>query len=530
MRNHQLFPIACVGILLLMACCKPTPHPPEAMKPPVNESSAGSYAILENEYSEKWLEQFSTLRKTIQKELTSREHAVSPPAAYYNDTALAANGRFKLYVKDGKEVYAISAAEGKKSPEIIFTENDPLFIVRLHTSASNSFIFIESISANSSEVRYLPFSSSLLSPLLMQTRKPGVSYSAEHFGGNNIWILSNENAPMRSVLIAPASDPVSVYWKTAVRENDSVYIDDYTVINQQYLILVQRKNLNASIEISDIYADKKSGIENKINFPEPEGRVRDLTYDKDEDKLVFTYSSSITPPTCYAYGLHSMHLGIRWQKPVRNYVQDDYKAETIRVSNKGRHNILVSLIRKQNLEKQNVAAPLLLFIESSNLRKQASNFDAGLISLLSRGCSVACVHIPDDFTSDAGCTDAITAAVAALIGKNYVTPGMISLYAKGEGSFWAYNAAIKHPSWFNALIFDSPSFSNLAGGSEIPDIYFITNQENPAKYFESITLASELRNMTKPENTLLVLTGMNQEPARRANLITFILACYGIEK
>ena len=289
--------------------------------------------------------------------------------------------------------------------------------------------------------------------------------NGEKASGNTFWMLSDENAPMRCILIAPDRSTGPGSWKAAVRQNDSVYIDDFTLINRQYLVLVQRKNLNTSIEITDIYPEKKSGVENKINFPEPEGRISQLSYDKDEDKLVFIYSSIITPPTCYTYGIHSMHLGIRWKKRISNYNQEDYKAEVIRLNGSNNGGTLISVIRKRDMEPAKGSAPLLLFIETSKPWEQTRTFDPDLLSLLDRGFIVARLFIPEKDVSETEKNGMITKCISSLI--------------NGNGN---------------------------AGPTS--------------------------NDQTIPGNTLLIRTGFDQtqEIAKRAELITFVLASYQIDK
>ena len=297
MKKHYLLLIILPGMMCILASCNTKPKPPDAANLSVNDIPAQNYAKAENEYTGKWLDQFSSLRKTVSDELISSVYTIPAEQSVRNDTMVKVCGIWKIFVKNGKEVHALSTENGKAVDRVIFTENDPEFMVSLCTSSSKKYFFIESISAQSSEVRFLPVSSKSLNPALVRKREPGVLYTVDHFGGNLFWILSNEHAPNRCILIAPAEAQYPANWKAAVRENDSVFIENYTVIGGQYMILVQRKHLSTSLEITSIYQEKKQeySIENKINFPEPEGRISDLFYDQNEDKLVFRYSSIITP-------------------------------------------------------------------------------------------------------------------------------------------------------------------------------------------------------------------------------------------
>ena len=534
MKIYQLFPLTFVCMLLITASCKMKPAVPEAMKLPLNGNSAGTYANAENKYKEQWFESISSLRKTIQTELAGREYKLPPAETTGNDTAIAAGENWNIVVKDGKEVDAVSGENTKRDDRIIFTENDPAFHVRLHTSASGSFIFIESSSPLSSEVWMLPFSCKSLKPSLVAERKPGVTYKVDHFGGNNLWILSNENAPKRCLLIAPSQNPGSGSWKAAVRENDSIFIDDFSLLNLQYLVLIQRMNLKTSLEITSIYPEKvrEASVENVINFPEPEGRISDLSYNKDDDKIIFRYSSILTPPTCYTYGIHSMHMGIRWKKQIKNYRPEDYKAEVSWVAGKNNSRIPVSLIRKRELDMQDGTNPLLLFIDSGPPGEKENGFSPELLSLTDRGFYIAFIHLSSAGSDEKECNDKVAAALSALIGKKYTSAGLITLAGKDNGALIAFNTAKEHPSWVRVLILENPAFSCNTANTTATDIYLNAYTNGPDKGFAGLSLASGLRKITKPGNTLLVSTGTDRpaNPGLNTEQITFILSSFGIHK
>ncbi|MCX6282163.1 MAG: hypothetical protein NTU51_09385 [Bacteroidetes bacterium] len=531
MKSSKILTLAMACMLMAMYACNTNPHPPSAMKLPGNENSARAYAKAENDYSHQWLDRFSKLSSTINEEIISRAYTFPYQQTVGNDSVLEAGETWSLIVRNHKEVHAVSIA--KAEDHIIYTENDPAFNVGLRCSSSKDFIFIESKSAETSEVRLLPFSCKSLKPVLISERNQGIVYQAEHFGGGNLWILSNEKAPMRCIFIAPVASPAPSGWRAAVRENDSVFIDNYTVINLKYMVLVQRKHLSTSIEITNLYQDNnESGIVNKINFPEPEGQVSELAYDKNEDKLIFNYSSIITPPTCYTYGIHSMHMGIRWKKQVKNYVQDDYKAEIIWARDKYNKRIPVSIISKRDYERKENPCPVLLFVESGKPCAQDDNFNPMVLSLLNRGFYIARVHLSQDGSDPQSGREKVTAATAALIEKKITAAGLIAVIANGDEGLQAWDAVVEHSSWFRALLLGNPVFSPLPAMIPVPWMYVIADTNRPGKGFKTLTLVSSIRQNLKPGSTLLVSSGSTsgQNPEPGAKLITFILESFGIKK
>jgi len=516
-------------ILFFLLSCHHSPEPPAGM---TEKGNAKACLSAENEYAGKWLADHKSLLDKIKKELD--EHSLSFPKGTgpVNDSVLEASAPWKILVKNSKEVHALSNTGGKTIDQVIYTEPDPAFKVSIQASDSKTYIFIKSLSSQSSEIRVFPFSCKNLKPVLMQERKPGVIYSAEHFGGNNIWILSNDNAPMRTLLIAPDRNPVSSRWKAAVKENDSLVIDNFTLIDLKYLVLVQRRNISTSIQITGIFEknDKEAPVGNVINFPEPEGRITGLTYDSKEDKLVFIYSSIITPPTCYTYGIHSMHLGIRWKKQLKNYVQDDYKAEVVWAGSKDKGRVPVSVLRKREIEKPESPGPLLLFIDSENRECKESCFSPEFLSLLNRGFYIASIHLQVPGLKNAEASDLVAKAISSLAEKKLAQTGMVTLWGKGSNALVALSVFNEHPGWIRTLVLDTPAYEGNIVSKPASDTYIIIDPQDQDKGLSALKLGSEIRKYLKPENTLLMKNNLVQDQDFKAGLITFILNSNGIQK
>jgi len=528
--KHQYLSLALMSVILFfLTSCRHSPKPPASM---TENQNAKEYLLAENEYAEKWLANYNSLQNKIKTELAGNTLTLPPGQVAGIDTLIQAADPWKIIVKNGKEVHAVSDAGGKIIDKIIYTEADPAFKVSLKASASKAYIFIKSGSDQSTEIHVFPYSCKNLEPVLMQERKPGVIYSAEHFGGNNIWILSNDNAPMRTILIAPDRDPVSKRWKAAVKENDSLFIADFTLVDLKYLVLVQRKNLSTSIQITGIFEknDKEAPVENVINFPEPEGRITGLVYDSKDDKLVFTYSSIITPPTCYTYGLHSMHLGIRWKKQIKNYIQDDYKAEVVWAGSKDKVRVPVSTLRKRETDNQGQARPLLLFIDTDNLQCSESCFSPDLLSFLDRGYCIARLHFPSTGLKNNEGPDLVSATIASLTEKKLAQTGLVTLLGNGNAALIALNTFTAHPAWIRTLVLENPSYGENLATMPAPDTYIIADPGDKDKGLASLKLASEMRKLIKPENTLLVRNAPVQDQDFKSGLITFILISNGIQK
>src|SRR5258705_13017648 len=89
-----------------------------------------------------------------------------------------------------KHVMGTNPAEDKN----IYTENDSTYSVYLSTSKDNHYIFINSGSTNSDEVRYIDATMPAADPVMIQPRTKNLEYSFSYYEGNVFHIRTNRDA------------------------------------------------------------------------------------------------------------------------------------------------------------------------------------------------------------------------------------------------------------------------------------------------------------------------------------------------
>ena len=75
-----------------------------------------------------------------------------------------------------------------------------------------------------------------------------------------------------------------------------------------------------------------------------------LYYDKDEQKIVFSFTSILTPVTAYSYDLDSRKLTIRRQPSVKGYKKENYIVDLIWAPSNDGTKIPISMIHKKRDE------------------------------------------------------------------------------------------------------------------------------------------------------------------------------------
>jgi len=523
-----------VAAMLIFSGCNHLPPPPVAMEPGATDSVMLNYATAENGYAAAYYKLHDDLLQEIKTELLQREENSLPACAADLNSCLGPDGQEKLYVTKDKEVRLHRNSQDED--ELVFVEQDPAFQVRVYLSSSGKYFFIESFSDETTECRFLPTDLKNLKPVLFLERTTGHWYTADHFGGMFFWILSNQFAPTRKLFVTPVNLPGAKGWNTVIMPNDTIFIEGYSVLDQKYLALIQRKNQSVALQITDIVPPKKTTdkVENKISFKEPEGRITNITYEKKEKRIIFHYSSMKSPLTCFSYGIDSKRLSIRWRKQIKGYDPDNYKAEVLWVPQKNGSPVAVSVMHRIDLAKPDGQNPLLLIPFLSGFPGDREGFNPSMISLLDRGFYIAYAHIGMEMDSEQlKYTTEIIDIAEFLVKMGITLKGQITLMGMKTGATLALAAAAENPDIFKAVVAEYPVCEEDSKFQKIPALLILSGLQKGQKAdFGVIKKVAKMRKNKADCNILLIQTELNpvkeEDILRVAQKWTFIHSCYGL--
>ena len=376
-----------------------------------------------------------------------------------------------VYVKNKREVLVHRIATPVKEDQSVYKENRDGLTVDVNLSKSSKYIIITSKNNTSSKCFYFPTDLKNLKPKLIEPLKEGHLYFADHFGSDFFIILSDLESPNRKLFKTPVSNPTGKNWITVLEGNDSIYIDSYTILDQTYLVLMEKKNLNASLRLFDL---SHGGKDNKITFKEPDGKMEFLYYLRDEHKIVFSFASLLTPVTIYSYNLDSRKLNVVRRPSVKDYKKEDYIVDMIRAISEDGSKIPVSIIHKNGMKRSDGKNPLILLVNGSYGNTSSFYFTPEMISLLDRGIFIACAHVRGggefgkpwweggkllkkknsiaDYLACAGC----------LIQQGFTSNGMITALGNGASGVIIGAAVNQRPEFFKSALFINP-FVDLTG-------------------------------------------------------------------
>lgn len=276
---------------------------------------------------------------------------------------------------------------GSCADTLLYREDDEVFSLNLYTSADREFLFLQSASADTSEVRYLPLASPDTEVTLYSQRRQGVIYSLEHWG-DEFLILTNEGA-RDFQLLAVAVDPAHPgQIRTVILPQDGRLLQHVGVF-QGGAIVSGRLDGGSRLWL----LDPTTGTLTDVAFGEAvyevsEGDNRDFT----AASAVMWYESMVTPPTAYAIDLETGHRTLLKQEEVvgghdpANYVS----LRTFAIAADGTQ-VPISLVRR--CDAPNGPRPLLLLGYGSYGHSYDPGFNRNALSLLDRGVTLAIAHI-----------------------------------------------------------------------------------------------------------------------------------------
>ena len=292
------------------------------------------------------------------------------------------------------QAYKFDLKTGKK--ELIYTEEDEKFSIYFNKSLCGTWIFLLSISTQTTEYRYLPANQTDRNFKLFSKREKDHEYHI-NYGDGVFYILSNKDKAYnfkllqiaKSQFVEEESSYPSHLWKDMIPHRKEVFLQEYEVF-KNFIALHIRKNCREEIEIYDI---KKSNLD-RIDFKKNIYSVKIV--DNKEFKtnyLRLMFQTPIQPAAIYDYEWGAKKLHFKSQKKYSgDFASQNYKTEFLFAKAKDGANIPISLVYKKSTPT-NSSTPLLLYGYGSYGFSLDHAFDFSLISLLNQGFIYAQAHI-----------------------------------------------------------------------------------------------------------------------------------------
>jgi oligopeptidase B len=270
----------------------------------------------------------------------------------------------------------------------IFIEKDEAFDASIYKTKSEKYLFIETSSSTSSELRYLEANNPFGEFRIFNVREKDHEYSVSHFG-NEFQILTNWKAKNFRLMKTPEGKTEKKNWIEMIAHRPDVLLED-TEIFDDYLVLSERKNGLILLKI----IDQKTKKEAYLDFGE-EVYVADISVNPEFDSewLRYSYSSLTTPPSVIDYNMKTGEKIVKKQQEViGSFKASDYKAERLWAPARDGKKIPISIVYRKKFVKDG-NAPMMLYGYGSYGITVEPGFSSVRLSLLDRGFSFAIAHI-----------------------------------------------------------------------------------------------------------------------------------------
>lgn len=278
---------------------------------------------------------------------------------------------------------------GSSEHELLFEETDELYDVWLNRSRSGDWIFLNSDSKTTNEVRLLDASTPDAEPVVMVPRKTDHKYYADH-RGDFFYVMTNDAGINYRIVTTPVESYGQENWKELVPYRKPVRIESLDLFASHMVVRLREGGLT-QLEIYDL---REGGKSHRVRFPEPAYAVYgSANREFDTTTFRYSYQSYITPQSVYDYDLDSRKQTLLKRTEVLGgYDPAKYKVERFFVTARDGAKVPVAMVYRKDLKPRG-KNPFLLYAYGSYGAAMQNGFSSNRFSLLDRGVVYAIAHI-----------------------------------------------------------------------------------------------------------------------------------------
>jgi oligopeptidase B len=277
---------------------------------------------------------------------------------------------------------------GDAPGSLVYEESDGRFEVALAKTRSRRFVFIESSSPLTSELRYLEANEPGAEFRVMLPRRQGVEYDASHWA-EYFYIRTNDGAKNFRLMRTTVANPSIENWHEVIPARADVTIEGIDSF-EDHLAIYERERGMEKICIRD----GSGAFSHYIEFPEPVYTVSAAGNAEYKSNLLrINYTSLVTPASVFDYNVRTRERELKKQYEVRGgYDASQYESERIFAKAPDGVEVPISLVYRKGFER-NGTSPLLLYGYGAYGHSIDPRFSSDRLSLLDRGFIFAIAHI-----------------------------------------------------------------------------------------------------------------------------------------
>jgi oligopeptidase B len=277
---------------------------------------------------------------------------------------------------------------------LVYEEKDPTFSVSLELSKSRRFIFLDIDEERTSEVRYLPADQPTGTFRIMEPRRNGLVYQADHIG-DRFFIRTNLDAPDYRIVTAPQTTPDAAHWRELVAQQPGHYLSHFEAFEN--FIAVDEDHDGSSFvrvfrlsDMREIAVPRANdiGVASTFFFGGTGGNR-----EPDSASLRFRFTGPLQPQSIYDFDMVGGALTLRKQDPATKWFRPGpYALARISATAADGESVPITVVYRKDKRKPGGNPTLVVGYGSYGISFRPA-FTGSTFSLIDRGFVYAIAHV-----------------------------------------------------------------------------------------------------------------------------------------
>jgi len=274
---------------------------------------------------------------------------------------------------------------------LVYQEDDQRFDLIVRATRSGRCVLIETESRDTTETLVIPADAAGTSPAVLEPRRAGVEYRADHADGpdgGDFYLVTNDGAEEFRLVTAPVRAPGRAGWTEVIAGAPDTRLVSCAVFGR-YLVAEQRHAAATQLRV----VDRESGSGRLIEAAGPQCSLA-LAVNEEYavTEITVRTESLIDPPSWHGVDLATGRWRRLKQQEVPGYDPAGYVTERVTAAAADGTPIPVTLAHRRGLPLDG-SAPCLLYGYGAYESCEWPEFSATVPSLLDRGFVYAVAHV-----------------------------------------------------------------------------------------------------------------------------------------
>jgi len=315
--------------------------------------------------------------------------------------AFAADSRTLFYVRvepktvRSSEVWRHQIGADPATDVLVYAEPDPQFEVYVFLSKSRQYILIACDQENTSEMRYLRADQPTGRFAVMEPRRLGVRYFANHVA-DKFFIRTNLDAPDYRLMTAPQDKPDAAHWVELIPNRPGYYLWRFEPFNDFVAFDEEHEGAVSAhvIRLSDM-REVTVPLPTTIGVATTDFLLGGFGGNRDPSarSLRLRFTAPLQPESTYDFDVSSGMLTLRKQDPAARWFRpDDYQLDRISATAPDGEQVPVTLVYRKDLRRPGGNPTVLLGYGAYGFSSRPV-FTASVFSLIDRGFVYAIAHV-----------------------------------------------------------------------------------------------------------------------------------------